>query len=173
MDNSSVDFATHDVQLPAQWHGFFGETTVLGDCSAAPTPGAPALFRRVAITGLMQFGPAVETRAWGFGTTPLSQETLLSGHDRDVPLLTWRRSLGGGDTLGFAITGSILDGAAHLELRMQCHVDDLAEGLGDTIDERWQLVVPVNTAADFTIEMTDGNAACGHIWGSVGNRAMT
>lgn len=172
MDDSSVDFATHNVHLPAQWHGYFGETAMLGDCSAAPTPGSPAPFQRVSVTGLMQFGPAVETRAWGFGTTPLSQETLLSAHDRDVPLLTWRRSLGGGDTLTFAITGSINDGDAHLSLRASCHVDDVVAGFGDTSDERWHLVVPVDNTVDFTIALDDDDVPCGHIWGSVANREV-
>lgn len=114
-----------------------------------------------------------ETRAWGFGTTPLSQETLLSAHDRDVPLLTWRRSLGGGDTFTFVITGSITNGEAHLSLRTACHVDDMVAGFGATRDEQWRLVVPVDTTADFTIAMTDDDAPCAHIWGSVANREVS
>lgn len=173
MNENSVDFATRTMHLPDQWHGYFGETTVFGDYSAAPTPGSPTPFQRVSVTGLMQFGRAVETRAWGFGTTPLSQETLLSAHDRDVPLLTWRRSLGGGDTFTFVITGSITNGEAHLSLRTACHVDDMVAGFGATRDEQWRLVVPVDTTADFTIAMTDDDAPCAHIWGSVVNREVS
>jgi hypothetical protein len=163
------------MQLPAQWRGentghlqhtFFdqpGRTVRTGDRDG------PARFSTVTTTGVIEFNDRARSSTAALGCTPFRQETMVSTHDDNAALLTWRRGLGGYDHIEFTVVGTIgPDRSMQVCLRVLCRIDEIHGGPQLETFRSWDLVVPAESVVDFTVVMTDRNELCGQIRGSIG-----